>query len=218
MIYFRNVSLSFLDKKLFDNINWTIHPKSRIGLVGENGTGKTTLFRAILDQVHLDSGMIDIPGRKQKVFGYLPQDLVELESVPLIDFLKKKSGIAAIEESIKDLEHQLSQVKQNTSEYSDLSQKYSDALAHFSAMDGYAFEARAKQVLKGFGFKESDFNQRLRFIFRRLENAYSSDIHSSGKAGYHASGRTDKSSGHGKYGVAGILSQGLSGNDHRYFS
>ena len=157
MIYFRNVNLSFLEKKLFDNINWTIHSRSRIGLVGENGTGKTTLFRALLDQVHLDSGTIEIPDRKHKTIGYLPQDLVELESVNLIEFLKQKSGIAALEESIKDLEHKISQVKQNTSEYSKLSQQYSDALAHFAAMDGYAFEARAKQVLKGFGFKEDDF-------------------------------------------------------------
>ncbi len=159
MIYFRNVSLSFLDKKLFDNISWTIHPKSRIGLVGENGTGKTTLFRAILEQIHPDSGVIEIPGRKQKVFGYLPQDLVELEPLTLIDFLKKKSGIEAVEESIRDLEHQLSRLKHNTAEYSELSQKYSDTLAHFHAMDGYAFEARAKQVLKGFGFRENDFHQ-----------------------------------------------------------
>jgi ATP-binding cassette subfamily F protein 3 len=159
VIYFRSVSLSFLDKKLFDNINWIIHPKSRIGLVGDNGTGKTTLFRAILEQVHLDSGIIDIPNRKQKTIGYLPQDLVELESIALIEFLKRKSGIAALEESIKDLEHQISQAKQHTAEYKKLSQEYSDALAHFSALDGYAFEARAKQVLKGFGFKESDFTQ-----------------------------------------------------------
>jgi len=159
LIYFRNVSLSFLDKKLFDNINWTIHPKSRVGLVGENGTGKTTLFRAILEQVHLDSGMIEIPGRKQKAFGYLPQDLVELEPMPLLDFLKQKSGLAAIELSIRDLEHQLSHVKQNTAAYSELSQKYSNALAQFNARDGYVFETRAKQVLKGFGFKEKDFQQ-----------------------------------------------------------
>ena len=159
MIYLRNLNLSFLDKKLFDNINWTIHPKSRIGLVGDNGTGKTTLFRAILEQVHLDSGMIDIPGRKQKTIGYLPQDLVELESVPLIEFLKKKSGITALEESIRDLEHQISQARQNTPEYKKISQQYSDATAHFAALDGYAFEARAKQVLKGFGFKENDFAQ-----------------------------------------------------------
>ena len=121
--------------------------------------------------------MIEIPGRKQKVFGYLPQDLVELEPMPLIEFLKKKSGIAAIEESIRDLEHRLSRIKQNTAEYGDVSQKYSDTLAHFSAMDGYAFEARAKQLLKGFGFKESDFHSKLRVILRRLENAHSADIH-----------------------------------------
>jgi ATP-binding cassette subfamily F protein 3 len=89
--------------------------------------------------------------------GYLPQDLVELESVNLIEFLKQKSGIAALEESIKDLEHKMSGAKQNTSGYSRLSEQYSDALAHFAAMDGYAFESRAKQVLKGFGFKEDDF-------------------------------------------------------------
>lgn len=71
MIYFRNVSLSFLDRELFNDINWTIHPKSRIGLVGDNGTGKTTLFRAILGEVHLDAGFIDIPDRKQKKIGYL---------------------------------------------------------------------------------------------------------------------------------------------------
>lgn len=159
MIYFRNISLSFSDKKLFDNINWTIHPQNRIGLVGENGTGKTTLFRVIMDQVHPDSGVIEIPGRKQKVFGYLPQDLVELESMPLINFLKKKSGISAIEESIRDLEQKLSQIKQNTNEYSEISQKYSDALAHFSMLDGYAFESKAKQILKGFGFRESDFTR-----------------------------------------------------------
>lgn len=159
MIYFRNLSLSFLNKTLFGNINWTIHPQGRIGLVGENGTGKTTLFRVIMEQVHPDSGWVEIPGRKQKVIGYLPQDLVELEPVPLIDFLKQKSGIAAIEEHIRDLEHQLSEIKQNSGEFSDLSQKYSDAMNRFSAMDGYAFEARAKQVLKGFGFKENDFHQ-----------------------------------------------------------
>jgi ATP-binding cassette subfamily F protein 3 len=157
VIYFRNASLSFLDKKLFDNINWTIRPKSRIGLVGNNGTGKTTLFRAILEQVHLDSGFIDIPDRKLTTIGYLPQDMVELESINLLEFLKEKSGITALEESIRNLEHQISQVEHNTADYSLLSKAYADALAHYNSRDGYAFEARAKQVLKGFGFRESDF-------------------------------------------------------------
>ncbi len=159
MIYLRNVSLSFLENKLFDNINWTIHPKSCIGLVGDNGTGKTTLFRAILEQVHPDTGVIDIPNRKQKTIGYLPQDLVELEPVNLIDFLKNKSGMAALEESIKTLEQQLSRVKQHTAEYNRIAKAYSTEMSHFNARDGYAFEARAKQILKGFGFKETDFTR-----------------------------------------------------------
>ena len=157
MIYFRNVSLSFLDRQLFDDINWTIHPKGRIGLVGDNGTGKTTLFRTILDQVHLDSGFIDIPDRKQKKIGYLPQDLVELEATGLIDYLRKKSGIEELENAIRGLEQQISHSKPNTHEYSELTRHYADKTAEFSARDGYAFEARAKQILKGFGFRENDF-------------------------------------------------------------
>lgn len=159
MIYFRNVSLSFLDKQLFDSINWTIHPKSRVGLVGDNGTGKTTLFRAILDQVHLDEGFIDIPDRRQKKIGYLPQDLVELEATGLIEYLRQKSGIAELEASIRELEHQIAEVKPNTHEYSVLTKHYAEATAEFNARDGYAFEARAKQILKGFGFRESDFDK-----------------------------------------------------------
>jgi len=159
VIYFRNVCLSFLDKQLFDHINWTIHPKARIGLVGDNGTGKTTLFRAILDQVHLDSGFIDIPDRKQKKIGYLPQDLVELEETSLVEYLRGKSGIADLEKSIRDLEQKISLVEPNGYEYSELTRCYADATAEFSARDGYAFEARAKQILKGFGFRESDFSK-----------------------------------------------------------
>ncbi|MCX5840244.1 MAG: ATP-binding cassette domain-containing protein, partial [Deltaproteobacteria bacterium] len=51
MIYLNNISLSFADREIFDGITWTIPEKSRIGLVGDNGTGKTTLFKVILGQV-----------------------------------------------------------------------------------------------------------------------------------------------------------------------
>ncbi len=159
MIYFRNVSLSFLDRQLFDQLHWTIHPKSRIGLVGDNGTGKTTLFRIILGQIHPDSGLVDIPDLRQKKIGYLPQDMVELDSSGMMEFLRRKSGIATLEENIRALELQIADTKPNTRDYSELTRRYSDLSAEFAARDGYAFEARAKQILKGFGFRETDFDK-----------------------------------------------------------
>lgn len=160
MIFFRNLSLSFLDKQLFDQISWTIHPKSRIGLVGDNGTGKTTLFRAILEQIHPDTGLIEIPNRKQKQIGYLPQELIELEATGLIEYLRQKSGVAPLENSLRALERQISDIKHNTHEYSNLVRRYNDLSAQYTACDGYAFDIRARQILKGFGFRENDFDKK----------------------------------------------------------
>ncbi len=56
MIYLRDISLSFADRKLFEKINWTITDRGRVGLVGDNGTGKTTLLRMIMGLVDPDEG------------------------------------------------------------------------------------------------------------------------------------------------------------------
>ncbi len=156
MIYFRNVYLSYLDKVLFDKINWTINPRSRIGLVGDNGTGKTTLFRTILNKVQPDDGFIEIPDRKSKKIGYLPQDLIELPAVKVIDYLKEESGIAQLENALHQIEEEMSRVAANDQKYLSLSQKYSDKMTLYNTYDGYSFEARAGQILKGFGFKAGD--------------------------------------------------------------
>ena len=55
MIYLKDISLSFADRKIFERINWTITDRSRVGLVGDNWTGKTTLLLAILGSVDLDA-------------------------------------------------------------------------------------------------------------------------------------------------------------------
>ncbi|NMD04635.1 MAG: ABC-F family ATP-binding cassette domain-containing protein, partial [Deltaproteobacteria bacterium] len=156
MIYLRNISLSFLDKVIFDRISWTIHPRSRIGLVGDNGTGKTTLFRAILEQVPLDDGYIEIPDRKQKKIGYLPQDLVELDNITVVDYLKQISGIAEMENSIRNLEEQIAKCRGKSDRYLQLIKKYDTITSLYSAREGYSFKAKSKQILKGLGFKQDD--------------------------------------------------------------
>jgi ATP-binding cassette, subfamily F, member 3 len=159
MININNISLAFADRKIFDDITWLIPEKSRIGLVGDNGTGKTTLFKAILGMVDLDQGAIDIPNRKNRTIGYLPQDLVELEPLPLLDYLRKKSGLAEIEQALKDDEGRMSHCDPASDEYQAIIKTYEAAAARFQAKEGYRFAAKAKQILNGFGFREKDFTK-----------------------------------------------------------
>ena len=159
MIYLNNISLSFADNTIFDNITWMIPEKSRIGLVGDNGTGKTTLFRAILGMVDIDEGSIEIPNRKNRTIGYLPQDLVELEPFPLMEYLRKKSGIDDIERMLKDHEGRMSRSDPGSAEYQEIMKAYEAATARFQAAEGYRFDAKAKQILNGFGFREKDFGK-----------------------------------------------------------
>jgi ATP-binding cassette subfamily F protein 3 len=159
LIYLRDISLSFADRKIFEKINWTITDRGRVGLVGDNGTGKTTMLRAILGSVDLDSGTIEIPDRKRVSIGYLPQDLVELDPIPLLDYLRQKSGIAELEEELKRCEEALSASAADDPDHEKLLKDYETAVARFQAKDGYAFEAQAKQMLAGFGFREKDFGK-----------------------------------------------------------
>ena len=159
MININNISLSFADRKIFDGITWLIPEKSRIGLVGDNGTGKSTLLKAILGQIDLDQGAIDIPNRKNRTIGYLPQDLVELDPLPLLDYLRRKSGLAEIERALKDDESRMSRCDPESDEYQAVLNAYEVNAAAFHAREGYRFAAKAKQILNGFGFREADFSK-----------------------------------------------------------
>jgi len=159
LIYLNNISLAFADRRIFDNIAWMIPEKSRIGLVGDNGTGKTTLFKAILGMIDLDEGAIEIPNRKNRTIGYLPQDLVELEPLPLIDYLREKSGITTVERTLKDYEIKMSQCNTESAEYHTMMKEYEQTAARFHVCEGYRFDAKAKQILNGFGFRDKDFSK-----------------------------------------------------------
>ena len=160
LINMNNIRLSFADRKIFDGITWTITEKSRIGLVGDNGTGKTTLLRLITGEVEPDSGAVKISGRKTKTIGYLPQDLAELEPVEMMTYLKDKSGISRSERAIREYEERISRCPSGTEEYRQLLTQYETAVTSFTQCGGYAFEAKAKQILRGFGFRDRDFSKK----------------------------------------------------------
>jgi ATP-binding cassette subfamily F protein 3 len=158
MISLENISIGFQEKVLFDNLNWRIPRGSRIGLVGNNGTGKTTLFRTIVRLVQPDKGNITLP-RNQRI-GYLPQDLIELKSnIDLISYLKEKSGITKLEHSLKSCEEHLTSLSAESSKYQAVLKKYEKISNLFEHRGGYTFSVQAHKVLKGLGFREKDFTR-----------------------------------------------------------
>ncbi|MCG2718770.1 MAG: ATP-binding cassette domain-containing protein [Nanoarchaeota archaeon] len=158
MISLENISIGFQEKILFDNLNWRIPIGSRIGLVGNNGTGKTTLFRALVGFVQPDKGNITLPLNQR--IGYLPQDLIELTSnIDLISYLKEKSGIAKLEHSLKLCEEHLTSLSAESNNYQTALKKYEKISNLFEHRGGYTFSVQAHKVLKGLGFREKDFNR-----------------------------------------------------------
>ncbi|MBE3035466.1 MAG: ATP-binding cassette domain-containing protein [Candidatus Atribacteria bacterium] len=158
MISLENISIGFQEKVLFDNLNWRITRGSHIGLVGNNGTGKTTLFRAIIGLVQPDKGNITLP-RNQRI-GYLPQDLIELKSnIDLISYLKEKSGISKLEHSLKACEEHLTSLSAESNAYQAAFKKYEQITNLFEHRGGYTFSTQAHKVLKGLGFREKDFTR-----------------------------------------------------------
>ncbi len=155
MISLQNICLIYNEKKIFDHISWMINEKSRIGLVGDNGVGKTTLFRVVKGEISTDIGTSEIP--KNKRIGYLPQDLVELDPLPVQDFLKRRTGQAELEKTIRDFEEKIAVNDHRHPEYAAMLNKFEAASAAFHIQDGYGFDARARRILKGLGFANDDY-------------------------------------------------------------
>jgi len=158
MISLENISIGFSENVLFDNLNWRIPRGSHIGLVGNNGTGKTTLFRTIVGFVQPDKGNITLP-RNQRI-GYLPQDLIELKgNIDLVSYLKEESGIAKLEHSLKLCEEHLTSLSAEACKYQSALKKYEKITNLFEHRGGYTFSVQAHKVLKGLGFREKDFTR-----------------------------------------------------------
>jgi len=154
MISLQKIDLTYNSKKIFKHISWLITERSRIGLVGDNGAGKTSLFRAIQGSAELDSGSIEVPGDKR--IGYLPQDLVEIEPLPVMEYLKRQTGHEALENDIKECQERITVGDHRHAGFTAILKKYDAASEAFLLQDGYGFEARARRVLKGLGFGAGD--------------------------------------------------------------
>ena len=149
----------FGPKVLFEDVTWLITPQDRVGLVGANGTGKTTLMRILAGLDTLDSGECAV--QKGITAGYLPQDGLQLSGRTVFEeCLSVFDRLRDMEREMERTLERLSMLPPDDPEYQAASSRYSWLEAHFRNMDGYALEAKVGTVLSGLGFPREDWTRR----------------------------------------------------------
>ena len=156
MIYIDSLSKSYNGNYLFSNIDIVIKKGMRIGLVGANGTGKTTLLRILMGLESYDSGNVQID--KRISLGYLPQELITGSNSTILDEAQKSfSNLKKIEKEIDELNNSL---KAETNNEATL--KRIGSLQHeYEVLGGWSVENNAKKILGGLGFKKSQLNDKV---------------------------------------------------------
>ncbi len=165
MIQLTGAGKRFGPKILFEDLNWLITPKERVGIVGANGTGKSTLLKVLAGIESLDYGSVNV--MKGIRAGYLPQDGITLTGRTVFDeCLNVFAEIHALEAEQQQLAQRLSELGQSqisgvAPEYQQISDRYSHIQAEFTARDGYNIESRVGAVLSGLGFRREDWARRV---------------------------------------------------------
>ncbi len=156
MLQLSGAGKRFGHKLLFEELDWLVTPKERAGLVGGNGTGKSTLLKVIGGLESLDYGTITIA--KGLRIGYLPQDGLSVSGRSV--FAECMSVFADVKELERELEHltvRMSEVDPESADYTAVAERFEQADSEFRARDGYTIEAQVGAVLGGLGFGKEDW-------------------------------------------------------------
>ncbi|WP_342088825.1 ABC-F family ATP-binding cassette domain-containing protein [Dyadobacter sp. OTU695] len=157
MIAITNLSYFLGDRALYDGASLHIKPKQKIGLIGLNGTGKSTLLRMINGEFQPDAGSISKAG--DCTIGFLNQDLLSYQtedsilSVAMQAFERQNVLQVQMDKILHDMEHNYSD---------DLVDKLARVQDEFEALDGYSVQSKAEAILEGLGFSTADLNLPLR--------------------------------------------------------
>jgi ATP-binding cassette, subfamily F, member 3 len=145
-------------KLLFEGADWMITPRDRVGLVGANGTGKSTVMKILAGLETLDYGSLSTA--KGISAGYLPQDGLTLSGQTVFaEAMSVFSELRDIEQEMEDLTGRMSELDHSSPEYDQVADRYHRIQHEFQMRDGYAIEAQVGTVLSGLGFPKEDWHR-----------------------------------------------------------
>lgn len=160
-----NLYKSFGIDSILENICFTVNEGDKIGIIGINGTGKTTLMKIISGEYGYDDG--DIYTSKDCEIGYLQQNTNFLSNNTILEeVLEVFKPLIDMENYLRELEHKIAEEgsKDSSPILEKLMNDYSHTLEDFASKNGYGYKSEAKGVLKGLGFKDEDMDKPINIL------------------------------------------------------
>src|SRR5260221_45403 len=152
MISFSRISKQYGRQVLFVDASFQLNPGEKVGLVGPNGSGKTTMFRIIVGEEVADDGEVSVP--KKLTIGYFRQDVEELSGRSVLDEAIAGSGRLGL------LHHELEEVQNalgdpgRAGDMDRILSRFGDVQEEYDHLGGYALESRTREILHGLGFDD----------------------------------------------------------------
>ena len=159
MLQLTGASMRYGEKVLFEGLDWLVTVQDRVGIVGANGTGKSTLLKVIAGLEELDKGQLT--RQKNLRVGYLPQDGLTLSGRSVFnECLSVFEETLSLEREQSNLADALGLLDPDSHEYTIAAERYQVAHDRYVALDGYSKEAQVGGVLTGLGFPKNDWSRR----------------------------------------------------------
>lgn len=158
MLNVANISKIQGGETLYSNGNFQINPGEKVGLVGPNGTGKTTLFRMIIGEERIDEGQISWPDGLR--IAYFSQNVGEMKGKSALqEVVEGDEKIAKMKAQLAEFEQKLCDPDLDPDEMNVILEKMGDVQTMFEKVGGYDLETRAEEILTGLGILPEDHHK-----------------------------------------------------------